>query len=66
VGAFSASTAPARIALTARAVTAANVPDILQLEPLGPPWPADPGARAVSPAPCNAIATTGLAPATRD
>src|SRR5580704_10651066 len=34
--------------------------------PRCPPWPADPGARAVSPAPCNAIAPTGLAPATRD
>jgi len=34
--------------------------------PLCPPWPADPGARAVSPAHCKAIAPTGLAPATRD
>jgi hypothetical protein len=56
---------PARIEPTARAATAANVPDILQLEPLvaAPPTVAD---GSGTPPPCEAIAPTGLAPATRD
>jgi hypothetical protein len=53
---------------TARAVTAANVPDILQLEPLVAALPAvagGPGRPRRKPG-AKAIATTGLAPAARN